>query len=107
MELLSQVDDFQNAFEDAQEALASNDTTMVSKGDKIVEIVFGQLDNFLRDIKKYPLMTFTHFKAFFSKVVEKIVEIGNQCCWTFNSSVSAATYRAVMLGLDSGFAHEQ
>ena len=43
------------------------------------------------------------------KVIEEIVEIGNQCCWTFNSSVSANTYRAGLyrLWLDSGFAHQQ
>ena len=67
MELLSQVDDFQNAFEDVQEALASNDTTAVAKGDEIVEIVFGQLDNFLRDIKKYALIEFRHNKANFQQ----------------------------------------
>merc|ERR1712004_456487 len=73
VELLSQVNDFQNAYEDTQEVLASNDTTLVAKGDEIVKIVFDQLDNFLQDIKR--------------KVIEEIVEIGNQCCWTFNSSV--------------------
>ena len=57
MELLSQVDDFQNAYDDVAAILANNETTAVSKGDEIVKIVFDQLDSFLQDMKRYGWFT--------------------------------------------------
>jgi len=105
-ELLSQVDDFQNAYEDMQDVLASDDTTLVAKGDEIVNIVFNQIDNFLQDIKRYSLANRAFSSLFFRKVVDEIVKIGNQCCWTFNTSVSVVTY-SCWLWLDSGFTHQQ
>ncbi|CBY13819.1 unnamed protein product [Oikopleura dioica] len=88
-ELLSQVDDFQNAYEDMQDVLASDDTTLVAKGDEIVNIVFNQIDNFLQDIKR--------------KVVDEIVKIGNQCCWTFNTSVESFESFLAGIGVEVDF----
>ena len=59
VELLSQFDDFQNAYENAMEVLASNDSVVV-KGDELVKIIFDQVDNFLQDIKRYS--SELHFK---------------------------------------------
>ncbi|CAG5095236.1 Oidioi.mRNA.OKI2018_I69.XSR.g14094.t1.cds [Oikopleura dioica] len=88
VELLSQFDDFQNAYENAMEVLASNDSVVV-KGDELVKIIFDQVDNFLQDIKR--------------KVVDKIVEIGNQCCWTFDSPTQSVESFLAGLGIEVDF----